>query len=181
MSLHGVEEAVVKIDPPFVHLSIAVWQNARPCDREAVVSHPERGHDREVGVIKMVVVARRVESVAVVNGTRLLGKAIPYGLAFSIEVPGSFDLRSCGGKAPLEPSGEICRCVYHFSSRLFHFPELKIQASRCGCLRLQAVRLRLQAVRSSRGLQIENRIAGIRSRNFHHSGAAKQHFFCKFG
>ena len=125
MALHGVEEAVVKIDTPFVHFAIAVWQNARPCDREAVVSHPERGHDGEVGVEKMVVVAGRVESVSVVNGARLLGKAIPNGLAFSIEVPGSLDLRSCGGKAPLESSGEVCRCAYHFRSRLFHFPGLK--------------------------------------------------------
>ena len=108
--LHRVEEPVVEIHALLVHRAVAVGQNARPRQRQPVIPDAELPHQGKILVEAPVMVAGRVERVAVEHGARLAAEGVPHRRAFAVGEGGALDLRGGRGHAPGEPGGEAKRC-----------------------------------------------------------------------
>jgi hypothetical protein len=93
-------EPPVERQPLGVRRPAAVWLDARPGDREAVALQPELGHQVEVLLEAVVVVARDVAGVAVDDRARHAAEAVPDRLAAAAVVDRALDL--VGGRGGAE-------------------------------------------------------------------------------
>ena len=110
---HGIEEPVVEVEAGLVDLAVGVRNDAGPGEGEAVVFDAELGHEGEVGVEAVVMVAGDVEVFAVVDAAGLAREVIPDGLGFAVGEGGSLDLGGGGGDAPGEVFREGEEGVFH--------------------------------------------------------------------
>ena len=101
----AVDEAVVEGEAGLVHLAGAGGQDAWPGDGEPVCLQAERGHQVEVVVEAVVVVARHVAVIAVHHLARYPTERVPDGRTTPVGVDGSLDLVRGRGGTPQEAMG----------------------------------------------------------------------------
>ena len=103
---HRVDQALVEGEALLVQRAMALGEDAGPCEGESVVADPQVAHEREILAVAVVVVARDIEGVAVVDRPLPAGVAVPHGLALSPLECGALDLGRGGGHSPGEFPGK---------------------------------------------------------------------------
>jgi hypothetical protein len=103
---HAGEKTVIEVQAGLVQLAVTVRVDARPGDRQAIGLDAQRGHQREVLVEAVVVVAGDVERVAAGDLAGDSREAIPDGFALAVLEGGAFDLGRGRGHAEDEGGGE---------------------------------------------------------------------------
>ncbi len=102
----GVDEPVVEGEALLVDSALAERHHPRPRDRETVCLEAEAGHQVDVFLHAVVVVAGDITGSAVLDSAGLVGEGIPDGQAAVVFAAGALDLVGGGGSAPLEAVGE---------------------------------------------------------------------------
>ncbi len=95
-----VDEAVVEVEAARVGRAAAAGLDARPGDREAVGRHPERGHQRDVVAVAVVVVAGDLAGVALEDLAGGGAERVPDARPASPVADGPLDLVGGGRACP---------------------------------------------------------------------------------
>ena len=109
-----VDQAVVEVQPARVDRPGAVRLDPRPGDGEAVRLEAEVGHQRDVALPAVVVVARHVAGVAGVHPARRTAERVPDGRSAAAVGGRALDLVRGGGRTPNEARRkfEVCRHAF---------------------------------------------------------------------
>ena len=102
-----VDEVRVEPEPLRVRVAVAGWLDARPRDREPVRLQAHVGHERHVLAESVVMVARPVACVAVLDFARRVREGVPHGRPLPPLAPRPLDLVRRSGGAPHEAVGEL--------------------------------------------------------------------------
>ncbi|VTR57178.1 Uncharacterised protein [Serratia fonticola] len=98
----GIDQIAIEFDPGLIDGAPALWQQARPGDREAVALHPHFGHQRHVLTEAVIVIDGNVAVCALVSGAWQVGEGIPDGWAFAVGIVCAFNLIRRASRAPEE-------------------------------------------------------------------------------
>ena len=96
-----VDQAIVKREAGLVGRSAPLRQHARPGHRESVSLHAQGLHQANIFAIAMIMVARDIAGVAILDGTAL-AVDVPDAQSAAVLPRRSLDLEARGGNAPDE-------------------------------------------------------------------------------
>src|SRR5258708_29504066 len=110
---HGIEKPMIKIHPCLIDLAITHRVNAGPRDRETIMAHAKMAHECKVVLKFVIVVARDIELLAIIDFAGNATELVPHGLTLPVFKCSPFDLRSGCGNAPYEIGRERTRIGKH--------------------------------------------------------------------
>ncbi len=105
-----VHQSLVEVEPGLVDLAGAVGEHARPGDREPVGAEPERGHQVQVLLHPVVVVAGDVAVVAAVDLAGSPAERVPDARRAAVLGGSPLDLERSRAGAPGEAFGKLESC-----------------------------------------------------------------------
>src|SRR5215213_8210121 len=114
----AIDQAPVMVEPVLIGGSGPLWLNAWPGYGEAVRLHPEVGHQVEVFLQAVVMVAGNVSRVAMANLALGVAERVPDRRSASVLCGGALDLVGGRGRAPQKVLGESHPCTSLSASRI---------------------------------------------------------------
>ena len=102
-----IDDAIVEVKSFGIGLAGAVWENARPRDREAEAFAAEAFQCLKVLLVEMIEIVGDVAGVAVMRFAGRVREGVPDRRLAAIFSDGAFDLVGGGGAAPEEAGGEF--------------------------------------------------------------------------
>ena len=133
-----VDQARIVVQPGLVHAPVALRQDARPGEREAVGVEVELRHQVHVALPAMVMVAGDVAVCAIVDHAGFVAEAVPDGLALAVLGRRPLDLVCRRRRPPREIRRETTtrhlrltcpRLARHAYARLLHPVALPLNLS----------------------------------------------------
>ena len=116
------EQPIVKSEPRFVPVALALRLNARPSHGKTIRSHPQLRQQVQVFFQSVVVVTGNAAVTAIGNVARCRTKGVPYRWASAVFARSPLDLKRSRGHPPLEGAGK--RSALHVSGIIQPYSEV---------------------------------------------------------